>query len=220
MRRRATRPSSGGRQGLAPKDATRFHTNLGTYVAEHFGRDEQGRPKRAAFAARAKLRRKTVDAWFAGRAPDLPTLVQVAQSVGWSLDGLLLNRGSLQWAPAETDPYEQVRALVVAALQPSEAAVGSDAFTLALCVPDGRSLVRLLADALQPTVRVRLGALRVVRVAWQHRDDPHAKELVADARRLAGQYELPWDEQLDRVAMPRGPFVRLNPQHRKRKETP
>jgi hypothetical protein len=213
MGRRAKRGTSGGRQGLAPQDAARFHTNLGTYVRKHWGADAQGRPKRAAFAAAADLRPKTVDSWFAGRAPDLPTLVQVAQHVGWSLDGMLLDRGPLQWTKPESDPHDQLRALVVAAIQPR--VPGTNAETLALGVPDGRSLVRLLADALQSTVRVRLDALRLVRTAWRHRDAPQARELVTDARRLAEQYDLPWDDRLDRVVLPRSPLKRLNPQHRR-----
>src|SRR2546429_3657842 len=40
---------------------------------------------------------------------------------------------------------------------------GTDHATLALCVPDGRELVRLLANALDATVRERLDALRLVR---------------------------------------------------------
>src|SRR2546425_13312833 len=116
MGRRTKRPTSGGRQGLAPKDAARFHTNLGAYVRKHWGADTQGRPRRAAFAAAADLRPKTVDSWFAGRAPDLPTLVHVAQRVGWSLDGMLLDRGPLQWAASATDPHDQLRELVIAAL--------------------------------------------------------------------------------------------------------
>jgi hypothetical protein len=207
MGRRAQRSTSGGRQGLGPKDAQRFNTNLSAYVKKYFGTDDLDRPKRAAFAAKAALRPKTVDSWFAGRAPDLPTLVQVAQRVGWSLDGMLLDRGDLQWAAPQDDPHEQVRALVVAALHPRMA--GADAETLALAVPDGRSLVRLLADALQSTVRVRLDALRLVRTAWRHRDEPGARGLVTDARHLAAQYDLPWDETLERVQLPRGKFIRL-----------
>src|SRR6266571_8721881 len=143
MTRKPKRPK-GGRQGLPPEAARRFHDHLATYVAAVAGRDELKRPKRAAFAERAGLRPKTVDSWFAGRAPDLPTLVQVAQEVGWSLDGMLLDRGDLQWAKPQTDPHEQLRELVMAALTPRVS--GTDHATLALCVPDGRELVRLLAN--------------------------------------------------------------------------
>jgi hypothetical protein len=193
--------SEGGRPRVAKDDYYAFRDGLRAYVADNL----QG--QRGALAERLALPRKTIDRWFSGSMPDLTHLLHAARKTGLSLDGLLLQRGGLQWVKPKTDPFDQAREVVLTALK---ARTGFTRETLELVLPSGRGLVQtLLAGLPFPTLlATKLEMLGLAAEVWRSRAECQPG-LVQRVSSLAKQHGLPWDARLEPITLPRRPLQRM-----------
>lgn len=112
----APRGAPTGRKRLSKADRSAIAKRLREVIKQ------QDQPTIAALARKTGLAANTVGGWISdgdkARAPDPYQLLQVARSIGLSLDWLLLGRGEMLWLEPAPEPRQQVvnalRAVIIA----------------------------------------------------------------------------------------------------------